>query len=170
MRGAAARVGAGSFGRAGFGRPYDRFGRGYLRRRGFVIPIWWDGTFCYWAATDPYDCYPDDSQDDQPAYGYASYSAPIIIQLPQAAPAEPPVDTSGTQQAESSPPEENLAPLTLVLRDGQVLKVAAFTITNDQVAYVTAEGMRRSFPIRELDKNATRKKNEEQGTMVALPG
>jgi hypothetical protein len=41
----------------------------------------------------------------------------------------------------SYPAQENLPPLTLVLRDGQVLEAAAFTITNDQVTYVTAEGI-----------------------------
>jgi hypothetical protein len=29
--------------------------------------------------------------------------------------------------------------------------------------------MRRSFPVGELDKQATRERNEEQGTMIALP-
>jgi hypothetical protein len=165
----AARVGARGFGSVGFGRPYNRFGRGYLRRRGFVIPIWWGGAFCYWDTTDPYDCYPDYSEDDQTAYGYASYPAPIIIQLPPTVPVQPPVNPSRNQETQASPPQENLPPLTLVLRDGQVLEAAAFTITNDQVTYVTAEGMRRSFPVRELDEHATREKNEEQGTMIALP-
>jgi hypothetical protein len=169
MRAAASRIGARAFGRVGFGRPYNRFGRGYLRRRGFVIPIWWGGTFCDWDTTDPYDCYPDDSEEEQPAYGYASYPAPIIIQLPPTAPAQPPVNPSRTEETQASPPQENLAPLTLVLRDGQVLEAAAFTVTNDRITYVTAAGMRRSFPVGELDKQATRERNEEQGTMIALP-
>jgi hypothetical protein len=161
------RVGTPYFGRITsaprFGPAYRGLGHGYLRRRGFVLPIWWDGVLYYVDATEPYD-YSYYSEEAQPTYPYATQPAPIIIQLPPMATAQPSVS-----QSQALPPEPDLGPLILVRRDGQELKAVAFTITGDRVTYITPEGMRRSFAVAELDKESTREKNDVNGTTVVLP-
>jgi hypothetical protein len=162
-----ARMGRPYFGRMAsvrrLGPAFNRFGRGRLRRRGFVLPIWWGGALYYVDTTEPYDYsyYPEEAQ---PAYPYETQPAPIIIQLPPTAPAQP-----SESQSEASPQGQDLPPLILVLRDGQVLQAAAFTIAGDRVTYITPEGMRRSFAVAELDKDSTREKNDAIGTTLALP-
>jgi hypothetical protein len=67
-------------------------------------------------------------------------------------------------------PVPDIGQFILMRRDGQVLMVAAFTITAGQLTYVTREGTRRSFPVGELDVEATRQMNEANGTSVKLTG
>jgi hypothetical protein len=59
--------------------------------------------------------------------------------------------------------------LILVRRDGQILQTVAFMASGDRLTYITSNGTRRSFPIAELDKDATRQMNDASGTTVALP-
>ena len=68
-----------------------------------------------------------------------------------------------------APPPPELGQLILVRHDGQVLLAVAFTMVRGQLVYVTREGMRRSFPVSELDKAATREMNDANGTSVSLP-
>jgi len=63
----------------------------------------------------------------------------------------------------------NAGQLILVRRDGQILQAVAFTTSGDRLTYITSNGIRRSFPIVELDKDATRQMNDAGGTTVALP-
>ena len=56
----------------------------------------------------------------------------------------------------------------LVRRDGRILFASAFSITGDQLRYVTPEGIRRSLPMAELDSDATQQMNEARGTTVQL--
>jgi hypothetical protein len=91
---------------------------------------------------------------------------------PQPQPATPPAEAaprpSAQPQAPPSPPPE-LGQLILVRGDGQVLLAVAFTVRNGQLTYITSEGTRRSFPVSELDKDATRQMNDANGTTVSLP-
>jgi hypothetical protein len=146
-----------------FGPAFNAFGRRHFRRRGFVLPIWWGGGLYYVDTTEPYD-YSYYSEEAQPAYPYETQPAPIIIQLPPVS-AQPSV----SQSQALPPPEPDLGPLILVLRDGQVLEAAAFTIAGDRVTYITPEGTRRSFAVAELDKDTTREKNDANGTTLVLP-
>lgn len=99
---------------------------------------------------------------------------PIFVMTPppQPQPSAPPAETaprqSATPQAPPPPPPE-LGQLILVRSDGQVLLAVAFTVRNGQLTYITNEGTRRSFPVSELDKDATRQMNDANGTLVSLP-
>jgi hypothetical protein len=89
----------------------------------------------------------------------------MIPQPGATAPAESaPSDALATQ----APPPE-LGQLILVRRDGKVLLAVAFTVRNGNLTYVTTDGARRSFPLNELDKEATRQMNDANGTSVSLP-
>jgi hypothetical protein len=100
---------------------------------------------------------------------------PIIIvvpsqpQQPQPA-APPPVETvpeSASPQTSPPPPPE-LGQLILVRHDGQVHLAVGFTVRNGQITYITNDGTRRSFPVSDLDKQATRQMNDTSGTSVSL--
>ena len=161
------RVATPSFGRTRFAPFRNGFRHGFIGRRGFVSPVWWGGGL-YWD-TWPYDY--DESYYSDETQAYGSYGTPpaqvIVIQLPPAAAAQPAANES---QALPALQEPDVGQLFLVRRDGQVVLVSAFTITGGQVTYVTPQGTRRSFAVQELDKRATREKNDENGTSVALPG
>jgi len=98
---------------------------------------------------------------------------PIVIVVPsQPQPTVPPSverapEAASPQNPPTAPPE--LGQLILVRRDGQVLLAVAFTVRNGQLTYVTNEGTRRSFPVSELDRDATRQMNDANGTSVSLP-
>ena len=98
---------------------------------------------------------------------------PIFVMTapPQPQPATPPAEPapreSTTPQAPAPPPE--LGQLILVRGDGQVLLGVAFTVRSGQLTYITNEGIRHSFPVSELDKDATRQMNDANGTSVSIP-
>jgi len=162
-----------------FGAANHRFRTQFFRRFGNYVPVWWGNGVCYVDTIEPYDysCYPYaygaydnsyaayDSGDSQPAYAYQAQQSPVVIQLPP-----PPAPQAVASQPQSAPKESEFAPLLLVRRDGQVIEASGFTVTSDQVIYVTPQGLRRSFPVTELDKNATRDWNDARGTTVTLPG
>lgn len=142
------------------------------RERGaFITPIFWGG----WPYFFPYDySYLDANPYDSAPQAYAApvqSGQPIVIQVPQTLP--PPTDESAPS-ASYSPQRDSTIPdlqhLVLVKHDGQMLQAVAFIVSGDQVTYVTPEGMRRSFPLADLDKDATREMNEANGNTVSLPG
>jgi hypothetical protein len=67
------------------------------------------------------------------------------------------------------PPPPELGQLILVRSDGKVLLAVAFTVRNGQLTYITNEGTKRSFPVSELDKQATQQMNDANGTSISLP-
>ena len=79
-----------------------------------------------------------------------------------------PAENAARRRCRLVPPPE-LGQLILVRRDGKVLLAVAFTVRNGDLTYVTTEGARRSFPVSELDKEATRQMNDANGTSVSLP-
>jgi hypothetical protein len=150
-------------------RPFrDRFG--HLRRgRGlFFAPLFFDAL----PLSYPYDSeYPYESGVPD-YYTEAAQQPQFVIPPPQLQPATPPsaetAPRTTTPQAPAPPPPE-LGQLILVRHDGQVLLAVAFTTNHGQLTYITREGTRRSFPISELDKDATRQMNDANGTSVSLP-
>ena len=132
---------------------------------GFITPILGFGPFFPFDAG--YSYY--GSEEYAPQYEPpVAIVPPVLMQLP--APANQAQDRSeppATVQAPAPVPE--LGQLILVRRDGQVLFVTAFTTSKGQLTYVTRDGTRRSFPVAELDKAATRDMNDANGTSVALP-
>lgn len=97
----------------------------------------------------------------------------LMTPTPQPQPAAPPAETSPRATAETPqappPPPPELGQLILVRSDGQVLLAVAFTVRNGQLTYISNDGTRRSFPVGELDKDATRQMNDANGTSVSLP-
>jgi hypothetical protein len=135
--------------------PADRRAR---RRSQFVTPFLGYSPF--------YSPYLDYSYDEpQPPYDYQQQPAPQIApQQPRFAPSEP-----SSNSAEPQPPPPEVSQFVLVRLDGQVVFADAFTTVNGRLTYVTREGLRRSFPVSELDKDATRQMNDANGTSISLP-
>lgn len=140
----------------------NRFGRGrtLFPYYPYFAPLFYD--------TLPLDDY--DSYDGQ--YPYDSQTPGDYTQQPQFITQQPPPQASVPLESISqtpAPPPPELGELILVRRDGQILLAVAFTVRNGQLTYVTKEGARRSFPVSELDKDATREMNDANGTAVSLP-
>ena len=147
-----------------------RFGRGDRDGRGFFTPLFFGGLPYY-----PYD-YPYDNEypnDTAAPDNYTGAAQPPTFVLLQPQPnASAPVETAPSQaltpQAPPPPPPE-LGQLILVRSDGEVLLAVAFTVRNGQITYITNEGTKRSFPVSELDKQATQQMNDANGTSISLP-
>ena len=144
--------------------------RGGIRdRRPFITPLLGFGLPYYYAFDTgyPYD------------YGVPSDQAPAAALVPSIPDTgESPYAESQAPEAESeaaAPPIEaplpppELGQLILVRRDGQVVMAVAFTTSGGRLTYITKDGLRRSFPVTELDADATRQMNSVNGTSVALP-
>jgi hypothetical protein len=147
-------------------RPFrDRFG--HLRRGLFFSPLFFDSL----PLSYPYDGEYPYEEGVPDYYTEAAQQPQFVIPPPQLQPAPPSAETAPrvvTPQAPAPPPPE-LGQLILVRHDGQVLLAVAFTTNHGQLTYITREGTRRSFPISELDKDATRQMNDANGTSVSLP-
>lgn len=136
--------------------PADRRDR---RRSRFVTPFLGYSPF--------YSPYLDYSYDEpQPPYDDQQQQPP-----PQTAPRPRQFAASepASDNAEPQPPPPEVGQFVLVRLDGQVLFAVAFTTVNGRLTYVTREGLRRSFPVAELDKDATRQMNDANGTSISLP-
>jgi hypothetical protein len=128
----------------------------------FFTPIFFDALPLYY----PYDT-------GTPDYYTEGAQEPLfVIPAPQPL-AQPPAESapraSATAPQVPAPPPPELGQLILVRGDGQVLLAVAFTANHGQLTYITREGTRRSFPVSELDKDATRQMNDANGTSVSLP-
>jgi hypothetical protein len=148
----------------------NRFG-GFGRNNGFpsfFTPIFFDPLPLYPYDTGTPDYYPEGAQ--QPIDG--TQQPLFVIPSPQQQPTSlPPAESApraATPQVPAPPPPE-LGQLILVRRDGQVLLAVAFTVNHGQLTYITRDGIRRSFAVSELDKDATRQMNDANGTSVSLP-
>jgi len=109
---------------------------------------------------------PDDTTQ-QPTYAqqpsYPPQPEPYAVEQPAPAPSQHAV-------AVPAAPQPDPGEFILVRKDGRVVLASAFTLTGDQLIYITREGLRRSFPVAELDKDTTRKMNDAYGTTLVLPG
>lgn len=144
----------------GFGHRFGAFGP---RNGGFFTPLFFDSLPLYY----PYDSgVPDD-------YAEAEQQPQFVVIPPQPQPNVAPRGESAPRESATPqvppPPPPELGQLILVRSDGQVLLAVAFTANHGQLTYITREGLRRSFPVSELDKDATRQMNDANGTSVSLP-
>ena len=57
----------------------------------------------------------------------------------------------------------------LVLRNGTRIQAVAFTSSNGNIVYITADGSRRTIALADLDSETTMRVNEERGTPLQLP-
>lgn len=106
---------------------------------------------------------------------FISPPPPVVI-VQQPAVIEAPVPSirdaqpSPTIEAPPAPqPVAELGELVLIRNDGRVVFAVAYSVVNGRLVYVTREGFRRSFPLAELDADATLQMNEERGTSLRLP-
>jgi hypothetical protein len=118
-----------------------------------------------------------------PFWGYGGYSTPVVEeepqqqQQPQVIVLQQPV-ASSTESADTAPASEAAAPpqsllpdvgqFTLVLNNGEKIDAVAFTHQNDQIVYITKDGVRNSFPASDLNVSATRQINQQHGTPLQL--
>jgi len=143
-------------------RPWrDRYGRWHRGRSIIFVGAGYPGYYY-----SPYDYGFDYGDNDAPYDAqqpdYSQQPEQYVVE--QSAPA--PVQNAGPASAAPLP---DVGEFFLVRKDGQVVLASAFTFSRDRVIYITREGLRRSFPVDELDKDATRQKNEASGTTVVLP-
>jgi hypothetical protein len=108
--------------------------------------------------------------------GGGAYYAPSEPAEAEPAPQEQSAET-GTAQAErfeqqpvpaESAPPEDVGQFVLVLRSGSQVEAVAFTRADDHIIYVTADGLRRTLAIADLDPAATIRINEERGTPLEI--
>jgi hypothetical protein len=78
--------------------------------------------------------------------------------------AAPPPSLSPAQ-----PPLRELSPFILLRRDGQIVLAVLFGVSGDLLTYINQDGARRSFPLAELDAEATLQMNEAAGRSMVLP-
>lgn len=70
-------------------------------------------------------------------------------------------------RSEPLPPEQT--EYVFVRQDGSLIFAVAYSLINDRLQYVTAEGLRRTIPLNTLDFAATQQFNEQRGVSVRLP-
>lgn len=116
-----------------------------------------------------------------PFWGGYGYSEPIVEEQPQSQ-QQPqvivlqqpvPMRSASTPSPEAAPAEQqspmpDVGEFTLVLRDGTKIKAVAFSRQNDQIVYITSDGVRNSFPVSDLDATATQQLNQQHGTPLHL--
>jgi hypothetical protein len=95
-------------------------------------------------------------------------------QQPPAADEQQPAPSPESENEASAPDEEQAAPLpdigefVLVLHNGNQIKAVAFTRQNDQIVYISKDGIRSSFPASHLDVEATQQLNRQRGTPLQI--
>ena len=141
-------------------RPWrDRYGRWHRGRSVVFLGAGYPGYYYYPYGFDYGD---NDGSYDAQQPDYSQQPEQYVVEQPAPSP---------VQNAAAAPaaPLPDVGDFFLVRKDGQVVLASAFTFSRDRVIYITREGLRRSFPVDELDKDATRQKNEASGTTVVLP-
>jgi hypothetical protein len=148
------------------GNPGVSFSRG--ARNQFITPIFTGNAPLYSIVEDePFYSEPQ----PQPAVVVVQQPPQtIVVQTPpQPVPAaQLSAPTPAAEAAPAAPPPD-LGEFIFLRRDGQVVFAVAFTTINGRLTYITREDVRRSFPISELDKDATLQMNDANGTTMVLP-
>jgi hypothetical protein len=108
---------------------------------------------------------------ESPVYVQPAQPQIIVLQqpVPQAAPAtEVAPAPSPEAAAQPAPPLPDIGQFLLVERDGQVIHAVAFSIVGNQVVYITADGLRHTIALEQIDQRLTEQRNAERGTMLHL--
>ena len=92
----------------------------------------------------------------------------IVLQQPIAAPPPQTGSSRHAEPTEQQPPLPDVGEFTLVLHNGNKIKAVAFTRQNDQIVYITKDGVRASFAAADLDVAATEQLNQDRGTPLRL--
>ncbi|MGC2416936.1 MAG: hypothetical protein WA434_04265 [Candidatus Acidiferrales bacterium] len=95
---------------------------------------------------------------------------PQIIVLQQAPPTQPAAQPAPEAEARpAAAPVPDVGQFILVLRNGTRIQAVAFTSSNGNIVYITADGSRRTIALADLDSETTMRVNEERGTPLQLP-
>lgn len=138
---------------------------------GVVLPLFGGEAFYL-----PVAYIPDSTSDDQEqgnaqvnaqAYSQANDSNAQSDSDSQASDGES--SRSADLHPDSDTPEEPLAEFVFVRRDGSTFNAVGYTFLNDNLRYITDDGLRRTVPLDSLDFDATQKSNEERGLTINLP-
>jgi hypothetical protein len=140
--------------------------RRFLRGSRFSGPGFYilDGGAYYPASDDSSDAAAQSASPDQQAQQQQQPQV-IVVQAP---PSQQVGDTSAVE-AQPEEPIADAGSFTLVVRTGRQLQAVAFSHVNDEIIYITTDGNRRSFPITDLNSDATVEINVERGTPLQLP-
>ena len=137
------------------------------------VPLFFDSLPLDYGGYEYPDEYPDDNGYPANLSGAPDYYTQGAQQpqftIPQPGATVPAENAPSAAAPAPAPPPPELGQLILVRRDGKVLLAVAFTVRNGALTYVTTDGARRSFPVSDLDKEATRQMNDANGTSVSLP-
>jgi hypothetical protein len=104
---------------------------------------------------------------------YITLPPPVVI-VQQPAVVEVPVErTDNSVQQSLEPPRppapvSELGELVFIRRDGTLVLAVGYSVVNGRVVYVTRDGIRRWFPLADLDLESTQLMNEERGTSLRL--
>jgi hypothetical protein len=95
----------------------------------------------------------------------------IVIQqpVPQAAPvAQESPAPAPEAAAPPQPPLPDVGQFLLVERDGHVIHAVAFSVEGKRLVYITADGLRHTIPLDQVDTRLTEERNAERGTVLHL--
>lgn len=150
----------------GFGFDYTHFfavhpnaGRHFRRDSGFVIPFI-DGGFYM-----PVPMYADQA----PAGPQAEDSEAGNQSPPSEQNSARDDDRNFRERMRSEPLPPEQPEYVFVRQDGSLIFAVAYSLINDRLQYVTAEGLRRTIPLNTLDFAATQQFNEQRGVSIRLP-
>jgi len=150
----------------GFGFDYTHFfavhpnaGRHFRHNSGFVIPFI-DGGFYLPVPMDAEQGSVAPAPEDSEAA-----NQPALAQ--QNAARDDDRNFRDRMRSEPLPPEQ--AEYVFVRQDGSLIFAVAYSLINDRLQYVTAEGLRRTIPLNTLDFAATQQFNEQRGVSIRLP-
>lgn len=150
----------------GFGFDYTHFfavhpnARHHFRRdSGFVIPFI-DGGFYL-----PVPMVAEQGTAEPPAEEIGATNQPTPDE--QSAARNSDSYSRSRMRSEPLPPEQS--EYVFVRRDGSLIFAVAYSLINDRLQYVTAEGLRRTIPLNTLDFAATQQFNEQRGVSIRLP-
>lgn len=134
----------------------------FLRNNGFV------GSGFYLLDSGGYYEVPSDSGEaNQPEQQPQQQQPIVIVQAPQAA--QPAAESAPSEPEETSAPLPDVGQFVLVLRNGTQIQAVAFSRSGDRIVYITADGLRRTLALADLDNDSTARINEERGTPLQLP-
>ena len=150
----------------GFGFDFTHFfavhpnaGRHHFRDSGFVIPFI-DGGFYLPVPAYDQGAAPAPQADDSQA---SNQAAPVE----QTSVRDTEANSRDRWRSEPLPPEQ--PEYVFVRQDGSLIFAVAYSLINDRLQYVTAEGLRRTIPLNTLDFAATQQFNEQRGVSIRLP-
>jgi len=113
-----------------------------------------------------YEVPSDTGEAEQPSPQPQQQQPIVIVQAPQQTVA---ASTSVETQETAAPLTEDVGQFVLVLRNGTQIEAVAFSRSGDRIVYITADGLRRTLALADLDAQSTVRINEERGTPVQLP-